>query len=172
MNLKEPELQRGDAVQTNLVFGGGSDADRPGSLDTAINHRAGRSAVRPALLRLGIALGIAMSLPSCVYDPGVSYYQPAPVYTRPSVTYTAPPPPSTRYYSGTYHSPRYVPPPPPTYSSSYQSSGYRPPASVQFYYSLPRGASYVRVHGNPCWFYNGCYYRRNPRGSGFVLFIP
>lgn len=103
---------------------------------------------------------------SCVYDPGTAYYGPAPVYTRPSVVYTAPPP-SPRYYHS-YTSPRYVPPPP---SYRWHAPNY-PASSVQFYYSMPRGASYVRVGGNPCWFYNGHYYRRNPRGSGFVLFVP
>ena len=115
---------------------------------------------------------LASALTSCVYDPGVSYYQPAPVYTRPVVTYSTPPPPPTYYHhhSRPYYSPRYVPPPPPP-QYRYQPSYYSGPA-VQFYYSMPQGASYLRMRGNPCWRYNGSYYRRNPRGAGFVLFFP
>jgi hypothetical protein len=125
-------------------------------------------------LCLPLLLGI---LPACVYDPGVAYYQPAPVYTRPSVTYVAPPPSSYSSYQSYGHSgyqnysPRYVPPPPPP-PGYYYRPRYVAPASVGFYYSMPYGSTYVRVGGKPCWRYNGCYYRRNSRGAGFVLFTP
>lgn len=117
-------------------------------------------------------LFISFVFSSCAYDPGVAYYQPAPVYTRPAGTYTSPPPPPpspSHYYPRRYYSPQYVPPRPPV---TFHPHPYRGPTAIQFYYRMPYGASYVRMRGNPCWLYNGHYYRRNPRGAGFVLFIP